>query len=115
MGRNMDRQVNRSLITPDQRDEALALVTTSTDYAAFSDADFVIEAATEKEDLKRVIFKALIPHLKPSCPDRVQHLLDLDHPPRRGDRPAGEVHRHALHEPGSGHEAGGNHPRHRHR
>jgi 3-hydroxybutyryl-CoA dehydrogenase len=67
MGRNLDRQVKRSLITPDQRDEALARVTTSTDYAAFSDVDFVIEAATEKEELKRVVFKALIPNLKPSC------------------------------------------------
>src|SRR5579863_8610904 len=51
MARNMDRQVNRSLITSEQRDEAPALVKTSTDYAALNDADFVIEAATEKEDL----------------------------------------------------------------
>jgi 3-hydroxybutyryl-CoA dehydrogenase len=67
MGRNMDRQVNRSIITGDQRDEALARVTTSTDYAAFADADLVIEAATEKEDLKRLVFKSLIPNLKPSA------------------------------------------------
>jgi 3-hydroxybutyryl-CoA dehydrogenase len=67
MSRNMDRQVNRSLITSDERDEALLRVKTSTDYAAFADADFVIEAATEKEDVKRLVFKALIPSLKPSC------------------------------------------------
>ena len=67
MGRNMERQVNRSIISSDQRDDALARVTTSTDYAAISGADLVIEAATEKEDLKRVVFKALIPHLKPSA------------------------------------------------
>ena len=67
MARNMTRQVNRSIVTADQRDEALARVSTSTDYAAFSDADMVIEAATEKEDLKQQVFKALIPNLKPSC------------------------------------------------
>ena len=67
MARNMERQVNRSIISSDQRDEALARVKTSTDYAAFADADLVIEAATEKEDLKRLIFKSLIPKLKPSC------------------------------------------------
>jgi 3-hydroxybutyryl-CoA dehydrogenase len=67
MGRNMERQVNRSIITSDQRDEALARVRTSTDYAAFNDLDLVIEAATEKEDLKRLIFKSLIPNLKPDC------------------------------------------------
>jgi 3-hydroxybutyryl-CoA dehydrogenase len=65
--RNMDRQVNRTLITADQRDEALLRIKTSTEYAAFSDADFVIEAATEKEDVKRLVFKALTPSLKPAC------------------------------------------------
>src|SRR5271157_1112668 len=54
MARNMERQVSRS-------------VTTSTDYEALGEADLVIEAATEKEDIKRVIFKTLTPNLKPSC------------------------------------------------
>ncbi|WP_428487190.1 3-hydroxybutyryl-CoA dehydrogenase [Rhodopila sp.] len=67
MARNMDRQVNRSLITADERDEALVRVKTATDYAALAAADFVIEAATEKEDIKRLVFKSLIPNLKPSC------------------------------------------------
>jgi 3-hydroxybutyryl-CoA dehydrogenase len=64
---NMDRQVNRSLISAEDRDEALARITTRTDYEAFGDADFVIESATEKEDVKRTIFKLLTPHLKPTC------------------------------------------------
>ena len=67
IGRNMDRQVNRSLISAEERDEALARIATSTEYAAFADVDFVIEAATEKEDVKRSIFKLLTPHLKPVC------------------------------------------------
>ena len=115
MARNMDRQVNRSIITSDQRDEALARVKTSTDYAAFADADLVIEAATEKEDLKRQIFKSLIPQSEAVVPGGVQHVFDLDYPAGGGDRPAGKVHRHALHEPGSGHEARRDHPWHRHR
>jgi 3-hydroxybutyryl-CoA dehydrogenase len=67
MARNMGRQVNRSIVSSDQRDEALALVKTSTEYDMLADADFVIEAATEKEDIKHLVFKALIPKLKPSC------------------------------------------------
>ena len=67
MARNMDRQVNRSIISGDERDEALARIRTSTDYSAFADVDLVIEAATEKEDVKRQIFKALTPSLKASC------------------------------------------------
>ncbi len=67
IARNMERQVNRSLITSEDRDEALARITTSTEYGVFGDTDFVIESATEKEDVKRSIFKLLTPHLKPSC------------------------------------------------
>jgi 3-hydroxybutyryl-CoA dehydrogenase len=64
---NMDRQVNRSLISSEERDAALGRIVTTTEYAAFGEADFVIESATEKEDVKRAIFKLLTPHLKPSC------------------------------------------------
>ncbi len=67
MARNMDRQVHRTLITAEDRDAALARIVTTTDYAAFAEADLVIEAATEKEQIKQAVFKALVPHLKPSC------------------------------------------------
>ena len=66
MSRNMDRQVTRTLITAEDKAAALARITISTDYASFGTCDLVIEAATEKEDVKRAIFKALVPHLKPS-------------------------------------------------
>jgi 3-hydroxybutyryl-CoA dehydrogenase len=65
MARNMDRQVNRTIISADDRDAALARVTTATDYASLDNEDLVIEAATEKEDIKRTIFRTLMPHLKP--------------------------------------------------
>ena len=67
IGKNMDRQVAKGALTADDKAAALALITTSIDYAAFGDCDMVVEAATEKEDVKRAIFKALTPHLKPSC------------------------------------------------
>ena len=37
------------------------------DYALFADCDMVIEAATENEEVKREIFKKLMPHLKPDA------------------------------------------------
>jgi 3-hydroxybutyryl-CoA dehydrogenase len=67
MGHNMDRQVNRGLIAAEDRAAALARVLPSTDYAAFGDCDLVVEAATEKEDVKKAIFRTLTPHLKGSC------------------------------------------------
>jgi 3-hydroxybutyryl-CoA dehydrogenase len=67
ISRNLDRQVKRGTLTAGAKDEALALITATTDYAAFADADIVIEAATEREDVKRAIFAMLLPHIKPSC------------------------------------------------
>ena len=67
MAKNMDRQVARNLITAEQKAEALARIATGTDNALLSDCDIVIEAATEKEEIKRAIYKALCPVLKPSA------------------------------------------------
>ncbi|MBY0337658.1 MAG: 3-hydroxybutyryl-CoA dehydrogenase [Acetobacteraceae bacterium] len=67
INRNMERQIGRKLITAEQRDEALGLIRTGTDYAMFAETDFVVEAATEKEAIKREVFKALCPHLKPGA------------------------------------------------
>jgi 3-hydroxybutyryl-CoA dehydrogenase len=64
---NMDRQVNRKLISEEDRDDALARIRGTTDYGDLGDADLVIEAATEKEDVKHAIFRALTPHLQPAC------------------------------------------------
>eukprot|EP01037_Dinobryon_pediforme_P001529 gene1529-1552_t len=63
IGRNMDRQVTKGTLSAEAKDAALGRIVTSTDYAAFGDCDLVIEAATEKEELKRSIFKTLVPHL----------------------------------------------------
>ena len=65
--RNLDRQVNRKLISEEDRDDAIARIRSTTDYVDLGDADLVIEAATEKEDVKHAIFKALTPHLQSSC------------------------------------------------
>jgi len=67
ISRNMDRQVNRTLISPEDKIEALARIRSGIDYAMFDDCDLVIEAATEKEDVKRTVYKQLIPHLTPAC------------------------------------------------
>src|SRR4051794_33431987 len=67
MSRNMDRQVAKGTISEADKAEALDRVSASTDYATLGDADLVIEAATEKEEIKRTIYKAAIPHLRPDC------------------------------------------------
>jgi len=63
--RNLSRQAARGRIREEDVTAALARIRPATDYAAFRDCDMVIEAATEREQVKRDIFKQLIPVLKP--------------------------------------------------
>jgi 3-hydroxybutyryl-CoA dehydrogenase len=64
--RNLDRQVGRGKIAEADKKAAMKRITTATGYALFGDCDLVIEAVTEKEEIKREIYKQLIPQLKTS-------------------------------------------------
>jgi 3-hydroxybutyryl-CoA dehydrogenase len=64
---NMQRQVSRGMIKDADRAAALKLIGRAGSMADFGDCDLVIEAAVEKEEVKRNIFKELCPHLKPSA------------------------------------------------
>jgi 3-hydroxybutyryl-CoA dehydrogenase len=55
--RNMERQIGRGMIRPEDKDSALKRISTSTDYKQFADCDLIVEAATENEQVKREIFK----------------------------------------------------------
>ena len=57
IGRNMDRQIGRGMIRPEEKDAALRRISTSTDFKQFADCDLIVEAATENEQVKREIFK----------------------------------------------------------
>ena len=52
------RLVSREKLTPDEATAALARITPVADYAPMVEADLIIEAATEKEEIKHRIFAA---------------------------------------------------------
>jgi 3-hydroxybutyryl-CoA dehydrogenase len=56
---NMDRQIQKSVITPDEKAAALERIHGSEELGAARDADLVVEAATENRDLKFQIFRSL--------------------------------------------------------
>ncbi|MEY8098649.1 3-hydroxybutyryl-CoA dehydrogenase [Falsihalocynthiibacter sp. S25ZX9] len=62
---NLERQVARDKLSSDARDAALSRLQTTLDIAQVGQSDLVIEAATEKEDVKVKIFANLLPHLQP--------------------------------------------------
>ena len=60
ISKNIDRQVAKGTLTEDQKKQALANILTQTDLTiGVSNADLVVEAATENVDIKLKIFKQL--------------------------------------------------------
>jgi 3-hydroxybutyryl-CoA dehydrogenase len=65
--KNMTRQVSSGKISQEDRDKALSRITFAESFKDFGDCDLVVEAATEDETVKRKIFVAVCPFLKPDA------------------------------------------------
>ena len=76
---NLTRQVARKLISEEDRQAALKRISPADTLDELGDCDLVIEAATEKEEVKRKIFADLCPRPEAGRDARHQHLVDLDH------------------------------------
>jgi 3-hydroxybutyryl-CoA dehydrogenase len=61
--KNTARQVSKGTLGEDARTEALANIRTTQDLGELGGTDLVIEAATEREDIKNQIFAGLAPSL----------------------------------------------------
>ena len=65
--KNMSRQVAKEKLTEADKTAALVRISAAPDLSAFSECDMAIEAATENEAIKKKIFEALCPVLKPDA------------------------------------------------
>jgi len=63
--RNLDRQIAKGKLTEAEKSAALARIICTQNLPDLGRADLVIEAATEKEEIKNAIFEGLKPHLAP--------------------------------------------------
>ncbi len=63
--RNLSRQVVKGAIAQDAMDVAMARIKPAPELQTIGTTDLAIEAATENEEVKKAIFKALTPHLGP--------------------------------------------------
>jgi 3-hydroxybutyryl-CoA dehydrogenase len=59
----MTRQVSREIITPQEMEAAMGRIQAAPELQTIGATDLVIEAATESEEVKKSIFRALAPHL----------------------------------------------------
>jgi len=65
ISKNLDRLVAKDKIKADQKTEILSRIKKSTNLEDMKDADIVVEAATEREDLKLGVFRKLDEVCKP--------------------------------------------------
>ena len=61
--KNLVRQVSRNIIEPDAMEAAMKRIRPAGELQVIGGADLAIEAATENEETKKTIFKALSPYL----------------------------------------------------
>lgn len=61
--KNLSRQVVKGAIAQDAMDVAMARIKPAPELQTIGTTDLAIEAATENEEVKKAIFKALTPHL----------------------------------------------------
>jgi 3-hydroxybutyryl-CoA dehydrogenase len=59
VGKNLEREASKGKLTAEQKEAALANVTTTTDRSRLAECDFVIEAASERFEIKRELFQDL--------------------------------------------------------
>ena len=64
---NMARQVAKGAIVDEDRRTAMSRIVSAPKLEDLSSCDLVIEAATESEEVKRKIFTAVCPHLRPDA------------------------------------------------
>ena len=64
---NMARRVSKGALPDEERRAAIGRIGPALGLADLGDCDLVIEAATENEEVKRKIFTAVCPHLKPDA------------------------------------------------
>jgi 3-hydroxybutyryl-CoA dehydrogenase len=67
IAKNFDRRIKAGKSSEETKVSAMAKIKAAPDFAQFGVCDLIIEAATEKEQLKKQIFESLAPHLKPDC------------------------------------------------
>jgi 3-hydroxybutyryl-CoA dehydrogenase len=67
VGKNLDRQVAKETLAPEQKGAALDKIRISTDYSSLRDAQMVIEAATENLELKLRVLQQIAAQVGAEC------------------------------------------------
>ncbi len=68
ISKNMDRQIKKEIIKPEDKEAALARIKPTTEYGDLAEVDFVVEAVVEKPEVKAEVFRKLDEITQPDVP-----------------------------------------------
>ncbi len=111
IGKNLEREASKGKITAEEKDAALGRIRTTTDREALATVDFVVEAATEKFEIKSQLFRDLDRICRPETMLATNTSSISITKLGGADEASGESRWHALLQSGAGDEAGGSDPR----
>jgi len=95
VGKDLTTGVKKGFLTEDQAKGLQVLLTTTTDYAALSDCDLIIEAVFERMDIKETVFKQLAEVAKKGAILATNTSgLDVDHIAEASGRPGDVIGLH---------------------
>ena len=63
--KNLEREVSKGKLTSEQREQALGRITAITDRGKLGECDFIVEAASERFDIKAELFRELDARCRP--------------------------------------------------
>ncbi len=67
INRGIDRQISRGKLSVEEKETAISRITCVLDTRPLAEVDLVIEAVSEREEVKKEIFENLIPTLNKEC------------------------------------------------
>jgi hypothetical protein len=109
--KNLDREVAKNKITSEDKASALQKIEPVTERAKLADCYFIVEAATEKFEIKTEIFRDLDRRARPEVILASNTFVHLHHQARCVDQAARQSHWHALLQSRAGDEVGRGDPR----
>ena len=107
IAKNLDREVSKNKITIADKDSAMGRIQTVTDRGTLAECDLVVEAATEKFEIKTEIFRDLDRLDASGDHPGIEHVIHFDYQTWRCNEATGESDRDALLQSSTGDEVGG--------
>ena len=110
IAKSQAKMIERGRLTQEEADAISGRIMGATERTVLGDVDIVVEAIAEDLAIKQELFRDLDQICKAGSDPRHHHEQPADHRLCEGDQPPRRRHRHALLQPGPGHEAGRGRP-----